>query len=386
MSALTIERKTPKLGQDVLPSFPTNLGVGMALNAKCFGGGLVCLATSGANAGFAVAGSATAGLVALGVAEKTVDNTIAGATAGGLTIIPRQGVFLLNNSTGIDLITANNVGADCYIVDDNTVSLSNSGGTRPRAGVIVSVDSGTPGQGQPTGVWVLVGITGSSAAYGDPLTAALDLAHGARNVVTTALAAYTKTAGVITANANGAWAVQDGITNVVGDVVLLPDGIAAAAADAGPWQITALGSAGAKFSLSRPSDWASGSFGLTNTQVNIAEGTLFAGTQWYHATAGNFTVDTTAMRLVPRQVTQSITLVAGTATIANVPVLSATKTGMASIRTTANTTSLTTGGYHPVGAIVPGALGTASIVFDATVAAGSINVADISILAVTIFN
>lgn len=386
MAALTAERKTPKLGQDVLPSFPTNLGLGMAASAKCWAGGIVCLATAaGANQGLAVPGSATAGLVALGVAEKTVDNSAGAASA--LSIVPRQGTFLFNNSTGIDAIAAQHSGQDCYIVDDNTVALSNSGGTRPRAGVIVSVDSGTPGQGQPAGVWVLMGITGSSAAYGDPLPAFLDVVHQARFVVTTALAAYTKTAGVILANANGAWATQDGISNAaVGDIVLLPDGIAAAAADAGLWQITALGAAGSKFSLSRPADWASGSFGLTGSEINIAEGTLYAGTKWYHATAGNFTVDTTAMRLVPRAVTQSITLVAGTATITNVPVLSATKTGFSSVRTTANTSTATTGGYHPVGAITPGALGTASIVFDATVAAGTINVADISTLAVTIFN
>lgn len=383
MGALTSERKTPKYGTDTLPNFPTNQGVGVAASTKLYGGGLVCRATTGANAGLAVPGSATAGLVCLGIAEKTVDNS--SGIASALSVVPRMGVFLLNNSTGIDLITSSNVGADCYIVDDNTVSLSNGGGARPRAGVIFDVDSGTPGQSQPTGVWVLCGITGSSTAY-TPTPAAIDMVHQARNVVRTALAAYTKTAGVILANANGAWATQDGITNVVGDIVLLPDGIAAAAADAGLWQITALGAAGAKFSLSRPSDWASGSLGLTGTEVNIAEGTLFAGTKWYHAGASNFTVDTTAMLMVPRAVTQSIVLVAGTATITNVPVLSATKTGFTSVRTTANTSTATTGGYHPVGAITPGALGTASIVFDATVAAGTINAADVSTLAVTIFN
>ncbi len=111
-----------------------------------------------------------------------------------------------------------------------------------------------------------------------------------------------------------------------------------------------------------------------------------AGTTWVVTNTGTSVVGTTTFTMFPRSVTQSITLVAGTATITNVPVVSATKTGVYGVRTTANTSTATTGGYHPVGAMTPGALGTASIVYDATVAAGTINNADISTLAVTIVN
>jgi len=153
MAALIIERKTSKLSQDVLPSFPTNLGIGLAAAAKCFAGGMVARNA----AGLAVAASAIAGQLTVGIAEKTVDNS--SGIASALAIVPRQGCFLLNNSASTDLIAAANVGALCYVVDDNTVALTSAGGTRPIAGMVLDVDAGTPGQqGQPAGVWVLVGV------------------------------------------------------------------------------------------------------------------------------------------------------------------------------------------------------------------------------------
>jgi hypothetical protein len=156
MAALIAERKTPKLGQDVLPSFPTNAGIGLAANAKIFAGGIVA---SNA-AGNAVAGSTALGLTVLGVAEKTVDNT--GGIAGALSIVPRQGVFGFNNSSAGDAIGAANVGQLCYLVDDNTVALTNGSGTRSPAGTIVAVDATSPGQGQPAEVFVLLGVTGQA--------------------------------------------------------------------------------------------------------------------------------------------------------------------------------------------------------------------------------
>ncbi len=386
MAALTTERKTPKLGQDVLPSFPTNLGVGMADNVKCYEGGLVCLNTAaGAAQGFAGPGAATAGMVCLGIAEKTVDNTISGHTAGGLSIIPRQGVFQLNNSAAPDLIAAQHVGQDCYIVDDNTVALSSSGGTRPRAGVIVSVDSGTPGQSQPTGVWVLLGITGSAAAYGDPLPAFLDMEHQARNTVSS-IAAFTKTTGAILANANGAWAAQDGVTNVVGDVVLFPKGVTnIGASDVGPWQLTSLGGASSKFSLVRPADWQTGMQILPGTSVAISEGTLFGNGKWFVSTTGAIVVDTTSIDMYPETCTQSVLLVSGTLAVTNVPILSATKSQFTFSRVTPVGTASTIA-YNPSAAPTPGAIGTATITLNAQVAAGTINAADGSTLLFTVTN
>jgi hypothetical protein len=156
MSALVTERKTPKLGQDVLASFPTNAGIGLAASTKIYAGAIVCVDA----AGNAVPGSATLGLTAVGVAEKTIDNS--SGLAGALTIVPRAGIFGFNNSSAGDAIAAFNVGQACYIVDDNTVALTSNSGARPRAGTIVSVDATSPGQGQPAEVWVLLSPQGQA--------------------------------------------------------------------------------------------------------------------------------------------------------------------------------------------------------------------------------
>ena len=58
----------------------------------------------------------------------------------------RRGVFQFQNSSAGDLIALANLGADCYIVDDQTVALTNGTNTRSVAGKIRDVDAG--------GVWV----------------------------------------------------------------------------------------------------------------------------------------------------------------------------------------------------------------------------------------
>ncbi len=389
MTALLIERKTPKLGQDVLPSFATNLGVGMADNQKCFEGGFVCMATTGANAGFAVPGSTATGLVCLGIAEKTVDNTIAGHTAGGQSITPRQGVFLMNNSTGIDLITSSMVGQDCYMTDDNVVALTSAGGTKSRAGVIVAVDSGTPGQSQPTGVWVLCGITGSAAAYGDPLPALLEMSHEADCCTSAALAAYTITAGVLTITANGVLAAIDGVTPAVGTRFLLANG--AAAKDNGLWVVTNIGTAGTQAVMTRPFDYLSGAQAPAGVDISINQGTAYANTKWFTTAVGPITVDTTACSFFPESVTQLITLVTGFKTVTNVPIVSLTQTGIffqpTNFSGAASTVSYRTGLYASGGAAtVIGAAGTASASITALVAAGTFNTADIGTGLLTITN
>lgn len=217
--------------------------------------------------------------------------------------------------------------------------------------------------------------------------ASVPMQHFARVAIAAALAAYTNTNGTITANANGAIGAQDGITLAVGDIVLLPDGLAAAGVDAGLYQVQAVGGASAKFILTSSPDWPQGGIAFPKTEILVSEGTLYGGTTWVVTKTGlTNAIGTASFTFVPREVIQSITLVAGTATITNVPISSATKTIATAERTTANTCAATTGGYHTVGGKTIGALGTASLVFDATVAAGTINNADVSTLAVSIRN
>ena len=59
-----------------------------------------------------------------------------------------SGTYVFANSAADDAIANANAGADCYIVDDNTVALTDGTGTRSVAGKIIRVDS--------AGVWVAI--------------------------------------------------------------------------------------------------------------------------------------------------------------------------------------------------------------------------------------
>jgi hypothetical protein len=100
------------------------------------------------NAGYLEPGATATGLVAVGRAEDSVDNT--GGAAGDMEAPVKHGVFKFANSAAADEITQAEVGADCYIVDDATVAKTDATATRSRAGAVVAVDS--------DGVWVQIGL------------------------------------------------------------------------------------------------------------------------------------------------------------------------------------------------------------------------------------
>lgn len=136
MAALTTARNTPERTGDVF-------GVPVKASVKPIQGGIAVL-----NAGYAAPGTAATGLVALGRFEETADNS-AGSN-GDLTALVKRGIFKFGNSAAGDAIAQADVGADCYIVDDQTVAKTNGTSTRSRAGQIVAVDS--------DGVWVQIGL------------------------------------------------------------------------------------------------------------------------------------------------------------------------------------------------------------------------------------
>jgi len=226
--------------------------------------------------------------------------------------------------------------------------------------------------------------------YGD--RAARDLAAGLGSegrcrAGATSIGAYTASNGTLTANANGALAAQDGVTMVVGDVLMLPEGLTnVTAADAGPYTIVSLGGASAKVVLARPSWWKHADLIPQGGDLLIGpEGTLFGATTWKSfVTTAIKVIGTDAPLFWPRRVTQQVVLVGGHLVKTNVPIRSATLTQFFFSRTTANTCSSTVQ-YVPL-SIVAGALGTASVDVTAAVAAGTINAADVSTLAFTIEN
>lgn len=135
MTALTAARNTPERAGDVV-SYPVKASVKPIL------GGIAVL-----NAGYAAPGTTATGLIAIGRFEDTVDNT-AGAN-GAVSVEVKRGTFKFGNSAAGDLIAQADVGADCYIVDDQTVAKTNGTNTRSVAGKIIAVDA--------DGVWVKIG-------------------------------------------------------------------------------------------------------------------------------------------------------------------------------------------------------------------------------------
>lgn len=112
-------------------------GFPVAAATTIFQGSLVAL-----NAGYAAPGATATGRIAVGRAEETVTAVV----AGDAQVRVKRGTFKFANSSAGDLIGQADVGADCYIVDDQTVAKTNGTNTRSRAGKILGVDA--------DGVWV----------------------------------------------------------------------------------------------------------------------------------------------------------------------------------------------------------------------------------------
>ncbi|MBE7419836.1 MAG: DUF2190 family protein [Ideonella sp.] len=133
MTALAADRATPSRdGREM--SFP------VAAATKIYAGALVALNASGV----LVPGAVSTTLKCVGVAQEQADNTAGGA--GAIAARVRRGVWRMGNSSSADLIALSDVGADCYIVDDQTVAKTNGTNTRSVAGKIRDVDA--------SGVWV----------------------------------------------------------------------------------------------------------------------------------------------------------------------------------------------------------------------------------------
>ncbi len=132
MAALTEARDTPKRNGALL-SVPVKAAT------RVFQGSLVV-----ADAGLAAPGRAAAGLVALGRAQATADNSV--GAAGAVRVEIERGVFRFDNSSA-DAVTQAELMKDCFIADDQTVQKT-GGASVSKAGKVVAVDG--------DGVWVEV--------------------------------------------------------------------------------------------------------------------------------------------------------------------------------------------------------------------------------------
>ena len=138
MAALTAARKTDSR---VVEWAGITEEVG-ADSTQFYKGGIVCLDQAD---GKVKKGSVDTGLVCLG---RSLVTLLTG-TSNTKRIPAESGIFKWLNSAAGDAIAADDVGKDCFIVDDQTVALTDGTGTRSKAGVVYGVDS--------DGVWVATG-------------------------------------------------------------------------------------------------------------------------------------------------------------------------------------------------------------------------------------
>lgn len=136
--SLTTERLTDSAG----PS-PKRGTYPIAADVRIFGGGLTCIDIDGR----AVPGGHPRAVLAVGRSSATYDNRAPGSELGGgagvTTVEVEFGTFgWANHRTGTpaaDEIGPEHVGRVAYVVDDETVSLSDDGGARIVAGLITEV-------------------------------------------------------------------------------------------------------------------------------------------------------------------------------------------------------------------------------------------------------
>lgn len=138
MTALAAKRDTQELAS---PYAMNHAKVG--IDSDVFYPGAF-IAFDQSDAAFKPAATAT-DLIAVGRCEEQEPIT----TGAGNTrkIKAKSGIFKWGNSAAGDAIAEDDVGKDCYLVDDQTVALTDGTGTRSKAGKVYQVDS--------DGVWVL---------------------------------------------------------------------------------------------------------------------------------------------------------------------------------------------------------------------------------------
>lgn len=117
-----------------LLSYVAALSYLVATAATITEGGIACVNTSGE---MVPAADADTTLIPVGRTEVTVTGD------GVLYGKAKPGVYELTNSAAGDAIAADDVGKVCYLAGEATVALTDNGGTRSKAGVIVGYNAAT---------------------------------------------------------------------------------------------------------------------------------------------------------------------------------------------------------------------------------------------------
>ena len=370
MAAATKDIRTNEQGD--LEPIPGLGSLPVAASTTIYSGTIVASNASG----YAVPATASSAFRAHGLAQEQVVNT---GAAGAKLVRFRRGVFFLTNGSGANAFARADVGSNVYMSDDNIAQKTDGAGLNMYVGVMLP-GGGTDNLGTGGDLGKVAVLVGAANPYqANPLIADEgSLAFTARNIAA---------AGNVASLAAFTVAGNDGVTNVAGDVVVLAE--QTTVGENGPYVVGTVG--GGTAPLTRPAWWSTGAVLPAGTEIKIGgEGTVFKNTNWKAMPAAEtFIVGTDNPLLWPKQVSGLTALVAGTFTISTVPVKS-TSSAVHLSRAVANTSAATDGGYHPTSGgatgITAGIRGTAAVIVQATVLAGTINNADISTLHWTIIN
>lgn len=380
--------KTPFVGGEDSPD-PILCYLDVEANTQIEGGRL---AWSNASGNAIPSSAATASSKCWGVYTTNVNNlstnTPYGA-AGAQKAEVRQGVALLRSSDGTAVKAA--IGTYVYLVGDSgttrpDVSTDDAGGTRPLVGCIVPMPRGATAPDDAS--MAPIRIAGVRADANNPELAASRAQAFKARAVATSIAAYAGTGtGSLTASANGAIGTQDGVTLAANDTIVLPKGLTnVTAGDEGPWVVTSLGGASAKFTLRRPDWWSHGSTIVQGAVIEVGgEGATYGGSAWKSFAATGKVVDTDDPVLWPDYLSKSVTFASGTMTaIATWPI----RTGgyaSALISNTGTAAHTSTRVWRPT-TFTAGNLGTSSLAFSAESAPGTVNTSDVGVYTVAIQN
>lgn len=286
MTAATQDIKSDKLGTEEVPD-PPLLPLLVEANVLIYGGTMVGTDA----AGYAVPASDARCVMVWGRAERQVNNLNSNApfgAQGAQVVSVRKGPFYQNQDASISQA---NVGQSCFAVDDNTVSLSDAGGTRPYAGVILPGQKASSSALTSTSqVAVWLGLPNAYQSSGDGQLAM----YRARSVVTANVASLAAFVGVT----GGSSTNSDGVLAVQGDIVLLT--AQTTPAQNGPYIVGAVAAGTA--ALTRPTWWKTGSVQPSGTMVSVGgEGTHFKNSTWKAMSANRtFVVDTTDPQFYPQ--------------------------------------------------------------------------------------
>ena len=95
---------------------PSQRVFGLKAGAVCFQGAIAVL-----TGGYAKPGVSAANLVTVGIFEEPATG---GGADGDVMATVKRGTFRFKNAAGADAVLASHVGTNCYVMDDQTVTIT----------------------------------------------------------------------------------------------------------------------------------------------------------------------------------------------------------------------------------------------------------------------